>query len=320
MAAVEFGYALSSEEHRPKALVEQAQRAEAAGFDFALISDHYHPWLDVQGQSCNVWPVLGAIAGATSSLRLGTGVTCPIVRTHPAIIAQAAATVADLMPGRFFLGVGTGEALNEHVVGEHWPPIDIRLEMLREAVEVIRKLWSGDQVDHRGEYFIVDNARIYTLPDEPPQIYMAASGEAAAKVAGEIADGLISTGPDPALVEAFGERNGRPRYGQVAVCWAHTEQQGIETAFKYWPTSALEGMFKAELPLPAHFKEAVSTVREEDVAEQVACGPDVEKHVKALRKYIDAGYDHVYVHQIGYEQDGFFEFYERDVLPALRAA
>src|SRR4051812_45156189 len=319
MAAIEFGYALSSEEHRPKALVEYARRAEAAGFDFALISDHYHPWLDVQGQSGNVWPVLGAIAGATSTLRVGTGVTCPIIRTHPAIIAQAAATVADLMPGRFFLGVGTGEALNEHVVGEHWPPIDIRQDMLREAVEIVRNLWGGGQVDHRGEYFTVDNARIYTLPDEPPPIYMAAGGEDAAKIAGEIADGLISTSADEKLVNVFGDKNGRPRYGQLAVCWAPTERQGIETAFKYWPTSALKGMYKAELPLPAHFKEAITTVREEDVAEQVACGPDVEKHVKALRKYIDAGYDHVYVHQIGYEQDGFFDFYERDVLPALRA-
>jgi coenzyme F420-dependent glucose-6-phosphate dehydrogenase len=318
--AIEFGYALSSEEHRPKALVEYAQRAESAGFDFALISDHYHPWLDVQGQSCNVWPVLGAIAGATSTLRVGTGVTCPIIRTHPAIIAHAAATAADLMPGRFFLGVGTGEALNEHIVGEHWPPIDIRQDMLRESVEIMRELWRGEQIDYRGEYFIVDNARIYTLPDQPPEIYMAASGEDAAKIAGEIADGLISTGPDAKLVEAFGGSNGRPRYGQTAVCWAPTEREGLETAFKYWPTSAVSGMFKAELPLPAHFKEAITTVREEDVAEQITCGPDVEKHVKALRKYIDAGYDHVYVHQIGPEQDGFFDFYEREVLPALRAA
>src|SRR3954468_5600680 len=176
MAGVEFGYALSSEEHRPRALVEQAQRAEAAGFDFALISDHYHPWLDVQGQSGNVWPILGAIAGATSTLRVGTGVTCPIVRTHPAIIAQAAATAADLMPGRFFLGVGTGENLNEHILGAAWPEWDVRAEMLEEAVEVIRALWSGEMVSRRGGYFRVQNAQLYSLPESPPPIRVAAAG------------------------------------------------------------------------------------------------------------------------------------------------
>jgi len=318
--AIEFGYALSSEEHGPRDLVSLAQRAEGAGFDFALLSDHFHPWLDVQGQSCNVWPVLGAIAGATQRLRVGTGVTCPIIRTHPAIIAHAAATAADLMPGRFFLGVGTGEALNEHVVGEHWPPIDIRLEMLREAVEIMRELWQGKQVDYRGEYFNVDNARLYSLPEQPPEVYMAASGEQAAKLAGEIADGLISTSADATLVEAFGGKNGRPKFGQHAVCWAPTVEKARATAFKYWPTSALNGMFKAELPLPAHFKEAISTVREEDVAQKVTCGPDVDEHVAALQEFIAAGYDHVYVHQIGPEQDGFFDFYQHEVLPRLRAA
>jgi G6PDH family F420-dependent oxidoreductase len=184
----------------------------------------------------------------------------------------------------------------------------------------MRELWRGEQVDYRGDYYAVDNARIYTLPDEPPEIYMAASGEEASKLASEIADGLITTSSDPKLVEAFGGRNGRPRYGQLGVCWAPGEREGLETAFKYWPTSALKGMFKAELPLPAHFEEAVSTVREEDVAKEITCGPDVDAHVQALREYVDAGYDHVYVHQIGPQQNGFFDFYERDVLPALRAA
>jgi G6PDH family F420-dependent oxidoreductase len=206
------------------------------------------------------------------------------------------------------------------VVGEHWPPIDIRQDMLREAVEIMRELWRGEQVDYRGDYYVVDNARIYSLPDQPPAVYMAASGEEAAKLAGEIADGLITTSSDSKLIEAFGGRNGKPRYGQLAVCWAPSEREGLETAFKYWPTSALKGMFKAELPLPAHFEEAISTVRPEDVAKQVTCGPDAEAHVNALREYVDAGFDHVYVHQIGPEQDGFFDFYERQVLPALRAA
>src|SRR6266480_606206 len=193
---MEIGYALASEEHGPNDLVRNARAAEEAGFTFALISDHFHPWVDTQGQSPFVWSVIGAIAQATERLELGTGLTCPTTRIHPAIIAHAAATVAAMMPGRFFLGVGTGENLNEHVTGARWPLPWERLEMLEEAVDVIRKLWSGEEITHRGEHYTVEEARLYTLPDERPEIYVAASKPQAAELAGRIGDGLISTAPN----------------------------------------------------------------------------------------------------------------------------
>jgi len=315
---VSLGYALSSEEQKPSALVKQAVKAEAAGFEFAPISDHFHPWLDVQGNSSFVWSVLGGIAQATSRIRIGTGVTCPIKRVHPAIIAQAAATTADMMPGRFFLGLGSGENLNEHITGGRWPPVDQRQEMLSEAVEIIRELWNGHQVDYRGRYFEVENARLYTLPEKLPPIYLAASAPAAAELASRIGDGLISTSPNAELVQAFGgPMQARPRYGEASVCWAATEDEGLDTAFRYWPTSALSGQFKQEMALPAFFEQACQTVRREDVKKEVVCGPDPEKHIAEIQRYIDAGFDHVYVHQIGPDQDGFFNFYEREVLPDL---
>jgi coenzyme F420-dependent glucose-6-phosphate dehydrogenase len=219
---LEYGYNLSSEEHSPNDLVKNARRAEEIGFDFALVSDHYHPWLDRQGHSAFVWSVIGAVAHATERLRLGTGVTCPIMRIHPAIIAQAAATSAAMMPGRFFLGIGSGENLNEHILGDHWPPAPIRLEMLEEAVEIIRMLWEGEEASYYGTFYTVEDARIYTLPDELPPIYMASSGEISAQLAGRIADGLIGTAPLKKVMENFdkGGGTGKPRYGKVDVCWA----------------------------------------------------------------------------------------------------
>src|SRR5438552_901542 len=198
---VELGYALSSEEHTPNNLVRYAQRAEEVGFAFALISDHYHPWIDQQGHSPFVWSVIGGIAQATQRLRLGTGVTCPTIRTHPAIIAQAAATAAAMMPGRFFLGVGTGENLNEHILGNRWPPHDQRLAMLEEAIEVMRLLWQGGEQTYRGHFYTVENARLFTLPDEPLPVMIAASGTRAAQAAGRIGDGLISTKPEAEIVK-----------------------------------------------------------------------------------------------------------------------
>src|ERR671924_1237017 len=220
MAAI--GYKLSSEEFGARELVRLARAAEEHGFSFAVISDHFHPWTDSQGQSPFVWSVLGGIAAATERLRVGTGVTCPLVRVHPAIVAQAAATTAAMMPGRFLLGVGTGENLNEHVLGDRWPATDERREMLAEAVEVIRLLWEGGQQSHRGPHYTVENARVYTLPDEPPPIVIAASGEEAVKLAGEIGDGLVSLAPEGEMLETFDKAGGagKPRYGQVEVCWA----------------------------------------------------------------------------------------------------
>jgi coenzyme F420-dependent glucose-6-phosphate dehydrogenase len=315
----ELGYALSSEEHPPADLVAHARRAEEAGFRFALISDHFHPWVDRQGHSPFVWTVLGGIAQATERLEVGTGVTCPTVRIHPAILAQAAATTADLFGGRFFLGVGTGENLNEHVTGARWPSVDVRLEMLEEAVEVIRRLWRGELTSHEGKHYTVENARIYTLPERLPPIHVAAGGAKAAEVAGRIGDGYIGTSPDPDTLRAFAEAGGRdkPRYVQVTVCWAADEADARKTALEWWPNAGLSGQLSQELPLPSHFEQAASLVTEDTLAESLPLGPDPERHLSTIRQYFDAGYDHVYVHQIGPDQAGFFDFYRREILPKV---
>lgn len=316
---MEIGYSLSSEEHRPGDLVRYAVAAETTGFRFALISDHFHPWTDTQGQSPFVWAVVGGIAQATDHLRVGTGVTCPIGRIHPAIIAQAAATAADMMGGRFFLGVGSGENLNEHILGDNWPPVGIRLRMLEESVVLIRELFTGRQVTHDGEFFTVHTARLYTVPDQAPPILLAASGPKAATLAGQIGDGLISVAPDSEVVETFRRNGGRgPRYGQVHVCWAADEAEAVRTAHHVWVNAAIPGQLGQELPLPAHFEQAGEMVRLDDVAERVVCGPDPHRHIAEIEKYADAGFDHVYVHQIGPDQDGFFRFYHEDVLPKLQ--
>ena len=317
---VTVGYAMSAEEHAPSDLVRNARRAEEVGFPFALISDHYHPWIDRQGNSPFVWSVIGGIAQATERLRLGTGVTCPTIRIHPAIIAQAAATVAAMMPGRFFLGVGSGENLNEHILGGYWPSADVRQEMLEEAVEVIRLLWQGGSQSHRGRYYTVENARIYTLPPELPPIVVAAGGPRAAELAGRIGEGLISTSPQAELVEQFEAAGGvaKPRYGQLTVCWARDEAAARRTAHEWWPVTAIKGELGQELPLPRHFEQAASMVSEDDVAETVICGPDPEWHIGAIQQFVEAGFDHVYVHQVGPDQEGFFQFYQREVLPRFR--
>jgi coenzyme F420-dependent glucose-6-phosphate dehydrogenase len=310
-----IGYALSSEEHRPADLVRHAQLAERAGFGYALISDHFHPWIDRQGQSPFVWGVIGGIAQQTSSLRLGTGVTCPLLRIHPAIVAHAAATAAALLPGRFFLGVGTGEALNEHVLAQRWPPTSARREMLEEAVELIRELWRGELTSHRGRYYTVENARLYTVPDEPPPIAVAASGPEAAELAGKIGDALVTTAPDETLVEAYRHAGGTgPRYGQLTVCWSEDEAAARRTAYEWWPNAALKGPLGQELPLPSDFEEATAMVTEQDVAEVVVCGPDVDRYVEAIATFERGGVDHVYLHQVGPDQEAFIGFCERELL------
>jgi coenzyme F420-dependent glucose-6-phosphate dehydrogenase len=316
---VSLGYTLSSEERTPRELVALAARAEEAGFEFALVSDHYHPWIDEQGESPFVWGVIGAIAEATERLSLGTGVTCPTMRMHPALVAQAAATSAALMPGRFFLGVGTGENLNEHILGERWPSADERLEMLEEAIELIRELWQGELVSWRGRYFTVDRARLYSLPDEPPPLAVAAAAPKAARLAGRAGDALISVAPERETVENFESAggDGKPRYGQLHVCWAEREEDAIETARRVWPNAALPGDLGQELALPRHFQQATSALSAEQVTGAVICGPDPERHSQAIEEFTDAGFDHVYVHQIGPDQEGFFRFYEREILPAL---
>jgi coenzyme F420-dependent glucose-6-phosphate dehydrogenase len=316
---VKIGYALSSEEHGPQDLVRYARRAEETGFEFALISDHFHPWIDKQGHSPFVWSVIGGIAQVTKKLQLGTGVTCPTIRTHPAIIAQAAATSAAMMPGRFFLGVGTGENLNEHIFGDRWPPHQIRLEMLEEAVEIIRLLWQGGSQSYWGEFYTLENARIYTLPEEMPPIMVAAGGPKAAEAAGRFGDGFITTSPDEEVIEEFkkGGGKGKPVYGQIAVCWGKTEKEARKTAHEWWPTAAFKGELTQELATPAHFEQAAKMVSEEDVAQVIICGPDPEPHLEKIREYAETGFNHIYVHQIGPDQEGFFRFYEKEVMPKL---
>jgi len=317
---IEIGYALSSEEHNPIDLVRYAQRAEKAGFKFAYISDHYHPWIDRQGQSPFVWNVIGGIASATKKLRLGTGVTCPIMRIHPAIIAQAAATSAAMMPGRFVLGVGTGEALNEHILGDHWPPADVRLEMLEEAVQILRILWGGEEESFYGDFFTVENARLYTMPEVAPPVFIAAAGPESAEVAGEIGDGLISTSADPELVRIFEAAGGKgkPKVGQVSVVWAENERDALNTAFTYWPTATVPESLHADLPTPAHFGDTVEQyVKEEDLTSSFVLGPDPSKHIEKIQEMVEAGFNQVYIHQIGPNQEGFFRFYEKEVLPKL---
>ena len=316
---VEIGYTLSSEERQPDELVRLARMAEDSGFGYALISDHYHPWTDRQGSSPFVWAVLGGIAATTRTLRVGTGVTCPIMRLHPAIIAQASATIGCLMPGRFFLGVGSGESLNEHVVGQTWPPPDMRQDMLEEAVEVLRLLHRGGEQSHYGKFFQVHDARVYNIPDEPLPIYIAAAGQQAARLAARLGDGLICSAPSAESVAAFeaGGGAGKPRYGQLTVCWARSEDEAVRTAHEYWPISGLEGQFKNELPRPLYLEQASKPVTPEMVKREIVCGPDPQAHVDGLAKFVKAGFDHVYVHQVGPNQDGFIRFFEREILGAV---
>jgi coenzyme F420-dependent glucose-6-phosphate dehydrogenase len=315
----EFGYALSSEEHGPRDLVANARKAEETGFEFAMISDHYHPWTDSQGQSPFVWGVIGGIAQATERLRLGTGVTCPTIRIHPAIVAHAAATSAALMPGRFFLGIGSGENLNEHVVGEGWPAPAERLAMLEEAIQVMRLLWQGGEQSFRGEHYDVEQARLYTLPEEPVEIAIAAAKRNAAELAGRLGDAFINTAPDSELIEVFdaaGDKE-RPKYGQITCCWAASEEEGAKAACEIWPNAALGGDLGYELPLPRHFEQATQSVTPEDLAGAIPCGPDPERILVSIRAYEQAGYTHIYFHQIGYDQDGFLRFWSEDLQPKL---
>jgi G6PDH family F420-dependent oxidoreductase len=314
-----IGYTLASEEHGARELVAQAVRAEEVGFTFAVISDHFHPWVDRQGNSPFVWGVLGAIAQATDRIELATGVTCPTTRIHPAIVAHAAATAAALLPDRFSLGVGTGENLNEHILGDRWPPVADRQERLAEAIEVIRLLWDGGLKSHRGKHYRVENARLYSLPDELPPILVAVAGEKSTDLAAELGDGLFGTSPVSETVERFRQHGGqgKPTYGQLDVCWAETEEEAKRTALEWWPNAATSGSHAFELPLPAHFEQITEWVEEDDIAESIVCGPDPQRHLDAIGEFAEAGYDHVYMHQVGPDQEGFFDFYSREVLPKL---
>jgi G6PDH family F420-dependent oxidoreductase len=317
---MKIGYFLSSEEWGPRDLVQLAVKAQRAGFEGLWISDHYHPWSDEQGHSPFVWSVIGAIGQATDQ-KVTTAVTCPTVRIHPAIIAQAAATAGILLDGRFCLGVGSGEALNEHILGDRWPDADERLEMLEEAVEVIRTLWQGGVHTLQGNHYRIERCRVYDLPQNPPPIVVSGFGPKAIDLAARIGDGFCTAGPDREAVKRFrsaSNHNGAVVEGGVKVCWGADEARARQTAHRLWPNDGLPGELAQVLPTPQHFEQASQLVTEEMIASQTPCGPDVDRHVQALQEYADAGFDEVYVQQIGPEQDAFFEAYREHVLPRFR--
>jgi len=312
-----IGYFLATEEYTCAELVEQARLAEDAGFQALWISDHFHPWNDEQGQSPFVWSVIGAISQVTD-LPMTTAVTCPTMRLNPVVVAQAAATSAVLLDGGFALGVGTGEALNEHILGDPWPTAEVRLEMLEEAVGIIRDLWSGETVTYRGAFYEVDSARLYTLPDVPPPIYMSGFGPMATTTATRIADGYQTTKPDRELVDLF--RSGNPGRTQAGfkVCHAPTEDQGVEIAHRLWGHAGLPGEVSQQLPSPRQFEELAAYVDPDRTRSSVACGADPVRQAAAFRPYVDAGFDEVYVGNIGPHYAAMIRQFGDKVLPAVR--
>ncbi|MEU8300139.1 TIGR03557 family F420-dependent LLM class oxidoreductase [Micromonospora sp. NPDC048909] len=316
---MKIGYFLSSEEYGPAELLEQARGAERAGFQALWISDHYHPWVDAQGQSPFVWSMIGALS-QVCRLPVTTAVTCPTVRIHPAVIAQAAATSAVLHSGRFVLGVGTGEALNEHIFGDAWPQADVRLEMLEEAIGVLRELWAGRFVNHHGKHYTVEQARIYTLPDTPPPIYISGFGPKAVDFAARLGDGYVSTIPDAELVQRFRDGGGgdKPCQAGFKAAYADSEEEGMRIAYERWPNSGVPGELSQVLPSPRHFEQAAQLVKPEMMKETFVCGNSVDAHLEMIDQYAKAGFDEIYVANTGPNHQGLFDLYQREILPRFR--
>jgi G6PDH family F420-dependent oxidoreductase len=316
---MQVGYKLATEAFGPEDLVRQTIRAEQAGFDFVEMSDHFHPWLDVQGHSSFTWSVLGAMAARTERIGLATGVTCPMIRYHPAVIAQAAATVQILSGNRFTLGIGAGERLNEHVVGAGWPAVRKRHEMLREALEIIRLLWQGGYRSYDGRYLQLEDARLFDLPDQLPVIAVASGGHNASTIAAELGDGLFATEPRSDLVEAYTGAGGTgPRYAEVPMAWAADEDSAVQAALETsrWALTGWKVM--SELPNPVNFDAASATVKPEDIRQQFSVGPDLDAHVQHAQPYVDAGFDHVVLQNTGPDPDGFLEVCERELIDRVR--
>jgi G6PDH family F420-dependent oxidoreductase len=310
------------EQTGPRELVGDVVAAEDAGFDFAVISDHYFPWLDAQGHSPYAWSVLGAAAWATSRIPLMTYVTCPTFRYHPAVVAQKAATVQLLSRGRFTLGLGSGENLNEHVVGQGWPPVDVRHERLVEAVEIIRELFAGGYVNFRGRHFHVESARLWDVPDTLPPIGIAVSGSQSCGIAGRLADLMIAVEPDAGLGRMFDAAGGagKPRVGQIPVCYDPDRDKAVQRAHEQFRWFGGGWKVNAELPGTAAFDAASSYVRPDDVAEQIPCGSDVEEFAEKIEPFVEAGFSHVALVQIGGDQQApFIEWAQRELLPRLRS-
>ncbi|MFC3502682.1 TIGR03557 family F420-dependent LLM class oxidoreductase [Micromonospora krabiensis] len=315
-----IGYKLATEGYGPKEIIRQAVRAEQAGFDFVEMSDHYHPWLETQGHSAFTWSLLGSIAAQTTTLGLATGVTCPSLRYHPAIIAQAAATMALISDGRFTLGVGAGERLNEHVVGQGFPSVRGRHERLREALEIIRLLWRGGYQSYEGRHLQLEDARVFDLPETLPVIAVAASGHDSAALAAELGDGLFATEPEPAIVERYRAAGGQgPRYAEVPMAWATDEQQAVQAVLQTsrWLVTGWKVM--SELPNPVNFDAASAHVEEKHIRQLVSIGPDAQPHVAKVRGYLEAGFDHIVLQNAGPDPDGFLDFFSGELAGHLRA-
>lgn len=315
-----FGYKLMTEEHGPKDLIANSVLSEQAGFDFVSISDHFHPWLEAQGHAPFAWSVLGAIAHATDTIGITTGLTCPIIRYHPAIIAQAAATIAVMSDNRFSLAVGAGERLNEHVTGALWPSTPIRHEMLGEAIDIFRLLWQGGVHSYEGQFFDVDHAQLYDLPDQPIVVTLGVSGPKSVALAVEKADGIMATSPEAELVKGYKDDAGKdaPVYGEVTLAWAATKEEGLETAHERFRFSAFDWSVNSELRDVAGFEAASKYVRPEDLSDKVSAGPDPQVHLEAITKYLDAGFDHLVLTCPGDDQAGFISYCEKELLPKLR--
>jgi G6PDH family F420-dependent oxidoreductase len=313
----EFGYFLSGEELGPKQIVKYAQQAEQAGFNRAWVSDHYHPWQSSEGESPFVWAVLGAIA-ATTQLQITTAVTCPTFRIHPAVIAQATATVAAMAEGRFTFGVGSGEALNEHILGQEWPPVSVRLARLEEALDIIRQLWTGEVLTHEGEYYTVHNAKLWSLPDAPPPIFMSGFGPEATKLAARIADGWITASPDADGLKIYRDAGGTGRtQGGVKICYAETEKEAAETAHKLWGHESAGGQLSQDVPMWQGFEAIGELTSPEDMIKSLPCGPDAARAAEAISEYVDAGFDEVYIAQMGPDQEAGIRFLTEEVLPLV---
>jgi G6PDH family F420-dependent oxidoreductase len=315
-----IGYKLATEGFAPKELIRQAVLAEQAGFDFVEMSDHYHPWVEAQGHSAFTWSLLAAIAMKTERIGLVTGVTCPSMRYHPAIIAQAAATTAIISDGRFTLGVGAGERLNEHVTGEGFPGRRVRHQRFREALEIIRLLWQGGYRSYEGKYLQLEDARVFDLPDELPVIAVAASGPESAKIAAELGDGLFAVEPDRDLVGNWHELGGHgPAYGEMPLAWAPDEDSAVRAVLAK-NSFALSGWkVMAELPNPVNFEAVTASVTPDQVRDAFACGPDPKRHLDVARQFADAGFDHLVAMNAGPDPDGFMDFFARELAAPLRA-
>lgn len=316
---MKFGYMLACEQYRPAELLDQARRARDAGFEALSISDHFHPWNEEQGNSAFVWSVIGALSAAVPELPVSTMVTCPTIRIHPVVLAQAAATSALMLDGRFVFGVGTGENLNEHVTGERWPAAGERMDRLREAVSLIRRLWEGGNVDFEGRYYRAVNARIYTLPDAPPPVYVSGFGPLATRLAAEIGDGFVTMTPE--LVEVYRNAGGRgPVQTAFKACYGPSEREAAEVAHRTWAMELLPGQLNQELPTPRTFEAASKLVDHDAVATEMPCGPDPARHCAAFSERAAAGFDEIYVQHVGPDMDGFFKLYAEEVLPQATRA